>query len=812
MTRSNQERRDFLLNMLDGAQPSHGYDPIERILRLKILDPAMGSGHFLVEATDFLARELLKVLSGEPLGRFAKEMEIKEAQEPYGKTEPEEEDIRWARREVVEKCIFGVDLNPLAVELAKLSLWLYTVSRNRPLNFLDHHLRCGNSLIGANIANLAKFPELKKQKAKKGPVQIGLFESIFREKISILLKSFELIETHPSDTVQQIREKERLYQDFRTIVSRFQDVANVWTSVYFGNEIDFGTYQRLQTELRSPEEKWKKLSQEPWFKKAKDIAEEKDFFHWDLEFPEVFFEGDRRKENPGFDAVIGNPPYGSFLTKEERSYTSVFYESSGTTFDVFGLFIERGTSVLKNKQFISLIVPSGWLTAIEHIHLRTFILSSQCPQKIVHLPYDVFPDAYIDCIVYVARKQKPYPDNICLVKRFGIREVITAMPQSVSDYQRINISPWFTDIDKMMVTEKNVGFWMVQWSRSDNFLPAGEIIKVSRGITPFKKAVSNDSRHTEKGFFGSVGRYDLQPVEFTPVIYDPSLSEYKPSEFFCGKRLIIRRIISRQHRIHVTLVTNDFVMNKSYLPAIITNDEYQLEYVLAILNSRLLSRAFVSMSEIAKRDDFPQLDIATVRRFPIRRIEFTTPKNELYHILKKGKQIYGQYLSQKDSDSIFEFVDYQLSQIPECTDILHYLLAFLVEQMIDMNTNNREEIKGFFAWLESQLKIQPDKKGNTGIEALSSKTNIKNYLGDYQKGEGHLSFEEFWKILEKNRIHTNLKSREIFETVKIEYEKSLSTLLPIKEILRKTDWLIDQIVYKLYGLTKEEIKLVEDGL
>ena len=156
--------RQSCLNLLDGVQPSHGYEPLEQILRLKILDPAMGSGHFLVEATDFLARELLKVLSGEPLLRPSKEMVIMEAREPYGSKEPEEEDIRWARREVVERCIFGVDLNPLAVELAKLSLWLYTVAKNRPLNFLDHHLRCGNSLIGASIDDLVNFPSLKKKK------------------------------------------------------------------------------------------------------------------------------------------------------------------------------------------------------------------------------------------------------------------------------------------------------------------------------------------------------------------------------------------------------------------------------------------------------------------------------------------------------------------------------------------------------------------------------------------------------------------------------------------------------------------------
>ena len=148
------------------------------------------------------------------------------------------------------------------------------------------------------------------------------------------------------------------------------------------------------------------------------------------------------------------------------------------------------------------------------------------------------------------------------------------------------------------------------------------------------------------------------------------------------------------------------------------------------------------------------------------------------------------------------------------SDVIHDILAFLAGQMIEMNKDKQKETRGFLEWLESQLKIQPDKKGNTGIEALTGKTHIKNYLGDYQKGEEHLSFEEFWKILEKNknRIQANLKSREIFETVKTEYEKSLSRLLLIKEKLKKTDSLIDQIVYKLYGLTKEEIRLVEDVL
>ena len=96
----------------------------------------------------------------------------------------DEDDIRWARREVVERCIYGVDLNPLAVELAKLSLWLSTVAKAKPLNFLDHHLKCGNSLIGARVDDLANLPEPKKKKKRE---QIATLQGILFDVSSMTI-------------------------------------------------------------------------------------------------------------------------------------------------------------------------------------------------------------------------------------------------------------------------------------------------------------------------------------------------------------------------------------------------------------------------------------------------------------------------------------------------------------------------------------------------------------------------------------------------------------------------------------------------
>lgn len=147
----------------------------------------------------------------------------------------------------------------------------------------------------------------------------------------------------------------------------------------------------------------------------------------------------------------------------------------------------------------------------------------------------------------------------------------------------------------------------------------------------------------------------------------------------------------------------------------------------------------------------------------------------------------------------------------EQSDVVHDLLAFLAEEMIRLNQEKQKEIKTFLSWLEAELEIQPDKKGNTGIEALSGKTKLKNYLGDYQKGESELPFEEFWKILKKNknRIGRPL-SHEFMAQLREAYERSIAKLHLIKERLRLTDALIDQIVYRLYGLTEEEIQIVEE--
>jgi hypothetical protein len=180
-------------------------------------------------------------------------------------------------------------------------------------------------------------------------------------------------------------------------------------------------------------------------------------------------------------------------------------------------------------------------------------------------------------------------------------------------------------------------------------------------------------------------------------------------------------------------------------------------------------------------------------------------------LVEQGRKLYARCLAEHSHAPILVFVQERLLAQPEESDVVHDLLAFLAEQMIDLNKRKQSEQKRFLAWLEGVLKIKPDNKSNTGLDALSGKTTIRNYLGDYQKGEEPASFDDIEDVLFKNRnrLGVSLSDARLVAKLKAEFEKSLAVLLPIKDQLAWTDRLIDLIVYRLYGLSEEEIAVVE---
>ena len=749
---------------------------VDEILSLKILDPATGSGHFLVGVVDYLAEEL-----------------ITHPDAPHmTETASEETELAYWRRRVVESCVYGVDLNPMAVELAKLSLWLHTVAKGEPLSFLDHHIRCGNSLIGAKIENLSHLPELGRSRRNISQPQTEIPMAFpFDDTVATAIGHYLLIEEMESRTADQIHQKEHQLDIAQQMLRLHKGMANLWTSLFFGNEIDRAKYHAALDALR--DKRMAELEAMPPYCRAQEIATEKRFFHWEIEFPEVFRDKfGREKDNPGFDAVIGNPPYGANLDELDKRFVKINLPAMDNVTDSFVAFTERGVLGLAHQGRVGFIVPSGWLTARMYRSLREWIHSVCAIEYIVHLPYDVFPDAYIDTIIFISQKSSSVSNRV-LIRRYGIRESAEELASKTQDYDEVDSAIWKEDPHHRFLTLLSPLVISIHNKVRQFGTKAEMLLEVARGMTPFSTAAEG-SQAARTGFWGTVGRYDLllERIERVSMV---GLTECPTDDFFVGERLIIRRIISRQHRIHATHVDTDFAINKSYLLAISKDPAISLFYLLALINAKLFSQIFIWFSEIAKRDDFPQLDMATIRELPIRRINFTTPVDERDRQLEKAKTLYQFCLNRGSIDCVLGFVKHHLTADPERSDIVHDLLAFLAEQMVEMNKTKGEEIHGFLRYLEREIGIE--------VDALKNKTAIQSYFD--------LSFERLLEILKRNRrsIPINLSDRNFQESLEREFTNSLATLSPLLTRIQQTDALIDQVVYQLYGLTDQEIAVVE---
>jgi hypothetical protein len=187
---------------------------------------------------------------------------------------------------------------------------------------------------------------------------------------------------------------------------------------------------------------------------------------------------------------------------------------------------------------------------------------------------------------------------------------------------------------------------------------------------------------------------------------------------------------------------------------------------------------------------------------PFPSIDFTTPAAERERLTHEASGAYDL----GDNAGLLRRVQALLEAGQ--SDVIHDLLAHLAQRMIDLNKEKQSESKRFLSWLEEKLDIQP-KKGQGGIDSLTGKTIVQNYLGDYQKGEPELAWPEFLYRLHQNRNRFAVSLSEVEGHIEAVFSASLERLLPLKRELSRTDALIDKIVYRLYGLTAAEIELIE---
>jgi hypothetical protein len=421
-------------------------DLVERLFDFRALDPAMGSGHFLVETVDFITDRILTFLNQFPINPVQVMLNrtrtnLLAALTDQGVTvDPAKlTDVNLLKRHVLKRCIYGVDLNPMAVELAKVSLWLDAFTLGAPLSFLNHHLRCGNSLIGATFADL--------QKALAGQLFGVDYEPLLRAIGHVLF-----VNKMADATAAEVKRSADEYEQARRDLSGYQIVLDLLVARHFGypdapdvlthigNELDLSSRARFEESLL--------ITDRLLIQKVAEVARQPElrFFHWEIEFPEVFYgfadTNERRlvhkdeisPGSAGFDAVVGNPPYVRMeLIKPLKPFLRTHYDCHAERADLFIYFYEQAMRLLRLHGRTAFIASSTWTKTNAGESLREFLKTNHTLVSFLDFgDLPVFEDATTYPCILVAERGKAESDHD--VRAVVVRDV------DDTDYHRLMTS------------------------------------------------------------------------------------------------------------------------------------------------------------------------------------------------------------------------------------------------------------------------------------------------------------------------------------------------------------------------------------
>ena len=411
-----------------GAAALVRLDPAEKILELRVCDPAMGSGHFLVNLADWLADRTIEAMAeaeaisegyASPLAGRIEDIRrtiLANAEaEGWAIDAARLDDRHIVRRMVLKRCIYGVDKNPMAVELAKVSLWLHTFTVGAPLSFLDHHLRCGDSLFGAWVrTGTERAANYDAPLLLHGPIQAAIGATEAMRAVEALTDA-EIAEVRQSaETFALVEERTAPLNAFLSLIHAFDwlDIRSkddkaalrAFFDGQFGDALEVALGEAKSSNGRPEAQRFAELLAE-----ARSLIAEERFFNWQAAFPGVWTNLESAERRGGFDAVIGNPPWDRMKLQQvewfaarrpeiahapraaDRKRMIAALETagdplaadyarasaragaatrtarkagdypllSGGDINLYSLFVERAMALAKREGLVGLVVPSG---------------------------------------------------------------------------------------------------------------------------------------------------------------------------------------------------------------------------------------------------------------------------------------------------------------------------------------------------------------------------------------------------------------------------------------------------------------------
>ncbi|NPB04310.1 MAG: hypothetical protein GXO39_07875 [Thermotogae bacterium] len=765
-------------------------DPAREVLKLKILDPATGSGHFLVGAVDYLADRIVELIEEfshqeffkgeeytspleEDLERIRSSIKENALRNNYEVDEEKLDDKNLIKRIILKRCIYGVDVNPLAVELAKVSLWLHTFTVGAPLSFLDHHIKCGNSLIGADPEEVGRVIKTS------GRLLGWVFEDIMK-----VVEKIKQIEEISDADITEVERSAELYKNAAKIIEPYKRILDIYVADMFLRPekkkeiknylsplalIDGSRGNPLQVVSGKVQlhDRYKEL-----LYRSLQLAKEKRFFHWKLEFPEVWYDENGAKENGGFDVVVGNPPY----VRQERigelkSYLAMaFGDLYTSTADIYVYFHYRGISLLREGGLFSMITSNKFMRAKYGEKLREFLSENTDILKIIdYSGVRVFEDATVDVMIGVFRKGEKRNEGTDVELKYSNRRFV--MPQrrftgsmwilAEEDMFRLKeklekagkpLKEWDINIYRGVLTGYNDAFIIDSKTRDQILSNCGteeERRRTEEIIKPILRGKDIKRYYYKWAGLWLIGTFPSLKLDINAF---PSLKTYlmgfgeklnqdgKPghrkktnNEWFETQDTIAyyhefeknKIVFNKTTKIDYAFAydSKGYYVNQSTY--ILTSERYDLKILLAILNSNLFK--------------------------------------VMYSTFYSGGGIEGEI-------TIFTLEEFPIPQITPANERMVEKLRHLVDDMIKMS---------------------------------NQKMILEDFLNDsLQHGTDEMI--RVIKILEKH------KDWEDNASLTLQKEIAQSIINSLTEKIEKTDRLIDSIVYHLYGLNDEEIKTVEE--